>query len=981
MKKFYLLLFFFIVLLSFSKAQCPINTIPTNLSATANCGPGVTQLSANISNVNNQLLWLDSANRIIGKGVAISRNVINSTTFKALESNVENITATVGPSPSDFSSTFPSQNFTNGEIFTCLSPISIDSMVLRSNNPVAGNIVFWSKDPALGGYVLQKAPFQINSTGVINTKVPVGVILNQGNYFVNLEVTSGSGILYRANSGANYPYTSNGLLSITASNFNTATDRYYYFFNWKISKVCLGNSSNSITAVVQPNPSETFPYLANQEIPCDWQQSKAAGANGWLSGDTISLSSQGFHIPGFQGSGFWASNDDTCNCNSSANLLYTDYFDFRSTSVYSKIRSNFQYVYKQVGNSKVKIVASIGNGPFNVYDSLTGAAEWKQKNIILSPFYGKDSVRFGFLHEDAGTNGSGVAIRDFYISSNIDSCRGILYTLDLVNDIYASEVKWKLIQENGKIIVAESGNYEDVNPYNLTASTHQNVFCLIPGEKYKFKITDSFGDGLFDGTNTGSYVLKNVCTDTLLQGSGSLPYGGQLPLPNASWDSIVFTAGNYFIDLGLDQTILTTEELELDAGDHGPYLWSTGETTRLKTVKGKFGNLGLRTISVIVGSGLCISKDTININVIPATYTEIIVTTLTDQNASEVSWTLKDFNSDTLIKSSGSYINVIPYNILTATHIDTIQLLKNQKVKFKIIDQAGNGLYDGANFGFLNIKTNCQPQFFHSSGISFPYASSGIAKFDSVNFVAGSTAKINLGVDQSICFGDSVFLNAGSTNGVYWSSGDTGQQVIIKPSYLSVGIHNLIVETDEGECYTADTISILVNPIPLADFNFNINQRTVQFTSAAVIGNLYQWDFGDGNQTVGSSVSHTYNNNGNFTVTLDVVSNNNCINSNSKLVLINFNNIDLTKNINYFRSFPNPVSEFLQLHFELEFIEPVSINIFNLNGQLVKSFAYQLNNNSSNDFQINLNDLYNGFYLLELKGERTLIHRNLIIQH
>ena len=77
---------------------------------------------------------------------------------------------------------------------------------------------------------LQKIPFNITTSGPKNTRVPIGAVLSAGNYFMNVEITSGSGILYRAIDGAVYPYNVSNLISITGTNFIGDLDRYYYFF-------------------------------------------------------------------------------------------------------------------------------------------------------------------------------------------------------------------------------------------------------------------------------------------------------------------------------------------------------------------------------------------------------------------------------------------------------------------------------------------------------------------------------------------------------------------------------------------------------------------------------------------------------------------------------------------------------------------------------------------------------------------------------
>lgn len=87
----------------------------------------------------------------------------------------------------------------------------------------------------------------------------------------------------------------------------------------------------------------------------------------------------------------------------------------------------------------------------------------------------------------------------------------------------------------------------------------------------------------------------------------------------------------------------------------------------------------------------------------------------------------------------------------------------------------------------------------------------------------------------------------------------------------------------------SDTVShqILVHPTPVADFNF-INQcvfeeYTFNDASSGVIAN-YNWNFGDGNNSILPNPTHAYTNAGFYTVTLSVTSDSGCTHSINKQV-------------------------------------------------------------------------------------------------
>lgn len=82
-------------------------------------------------------------------------------------------------------------------------------------------------------------------------------------------------------------------------------------------------------------------------------------------------------------------------------------------------------------------------------------------------------------------------------------------TLVITEDAYADERNWQITDSNGLIVVecADYSNCPSGAPSgSIPAQTYTYNFNL-PDGCYTFTITDSYGDGQFDGNTTGNYSL------------------------------------------------------------------------------------------------------------------------------------------------------------------------------------------------------------------------------------------------------------------------------------------------------------------------------------------------------------------------------------------------------------------------------------------------------------------------------------------
>ncbi len=960
-----------------AEANCPANSAPSAITSTSVCKTGYSNFNATLNDLTNTLVWLDSANRIQGQGNNFQQFIAKTgLSFKAAEMGYDGITTKVGPLASAFSSTYPSQNFTNGQYFTCLSALRIDSISLRSNNPISGNIQIWSKAPENGGYVIRKVPFNITSSGPKNTRVRMGVLLSTGSYFMNVEVTSGTGILYRAIDGATYPYTVSNLISITGTNFIGDLDRYYYFFDWDVSKMCMSPMSAAFSPVVTQPINAIIPYDDdfNKGIQCNWENTAPSINAKWSVIKPPTLPNPLFPILSID-TAVLVSNDISCRCDKSSVLLESPWFDLRKFSKEDRVELGFDYLYRANKNSKVYVRARNASNTISIIDSVPpnltafGYFTFNLRELILS-----DSVRISIEHKDNGGDSSAIAIYRLSIS---EGCSTNSYVSLIVNsDSYASEISWEIRDAISKEVIVRSLPMADNIPFDPTNAKFEGSYCLSDNRSYIFKIKDSFGDGLDDGTRIGNYTLIGMCGDTLLRGSGALPYGGQV-LPDMAWDSVVFSTNKYSgIDLGPDITLNYEDTLILDAGPKWKnYLWSTGDTTRTIKIIAKNYLPGKNKFSVKakLANSFCEARDTVNVEVL-SNYSPIItIGVITDKKGSDIIWELRDKNTDTLLMTRGPFPDVIPYNINLATHIDTITVQHSQLLSFKIIDMSGNGLNDGTVQGRAWISNNCTPEIFLSDSTVFPY-SGAFHKYDSLVFNSSVKPKFNLGNDFVLCSGDSIRLSANTNaNEYHWSTGESTPNIWVKAEDLSLGENTITVFNNQGVCHDVDTIKITKRLKASALFSTSQTGGKLTAIGTASGQQAYHWDFGDGGSANTRATVHQYNADGNYTLTYSITALNGCVNIATKNISITGVGINELK-ASQIKIVPNPSAGLYTIEALNHPIE--KIDVYDLSGRKMCSFNYV---EQTDIVKMNLEFLESGIYFIKIYSNHSELTRKIIL--
>lgn len=225
---------------------------------------------------------------------------------------------------------------------------------------------------------------------------------------------------------------------------------------------------------------------------------------------------------------------------------------------------------------------------------------------------------------------------------------------------------------------------------------------------------------------------------------------------------------------------------------------------------------------------------------------------------------------------------------------------------------------------------------------------------------------VNLGGEVSLCDGGSVVLDAGNPGLTYlWNNGATTQTITVD------AVGSYYVTVTDGSCSTTDTVQVVAfQSIDVDGIEIQENANASYTFSAInpVNVNTYHWDFGDGNTANGASVTHSYAQAGNYTVTLTV--SNNCEEESITTALDAVVSILESNASQSFVVYPNPVKSVLNIqHDQLD--EATALVIYDVVGRVV----YQTNLNSEKQVNLSLNTLNNGLYIIEIIHPEFVMHK------
>ena len=197
------------------------------------------------------------------------------------------------------------------------------------------------------------------------------------------------------------------------------------------------------------------------------------------------------------------------------------------------------------------------------------------------------------------------------------------------------------------------------------------------------------------------------------------------------------------------------------------------------------------------------------------------------------------------------------------------------------------------------------------------------------------------------------------------SSSENNPQVI----YTLPGTYNVILVATNN--FGTDTLHSTVNvtTIPNADFDYVHNGGQVQFTLTGSGHSAQLWNFGDNSTSTDANPSHTYASSGEYTVTL--ITSKGCGNDTIvKTIPVTVSVKDI-QNEYGIQVFPNPVKDQINIRISKPFATEYKLQLISSTGQLIKE--RQMNADNIQGFTLDVNDVNEGLYLLNIKTDRLII--------
>ncbi len=199
--------------------------------------------------------------------------------------------------------------------------------------------------------------------------------------------------------------------------------------------------------------------------------------------------------------------------------------------------------------------------------------------------------------------------------------------------------------------------------------------------------------------------------------------------------------------------------------------------------------------------------------------------------------------------------------------------------------------------------------------------------------------------------------------------------------FLDPGVNTVTLIASNAAGSDTSTIDITVEGNPIADFTSNdLGDGVIAFTNNSEFGISYLWDFGDGNSSMEENPTHTYSENGNYTVTLTVT------NACGEKVAEEQLGVTVVATATQFnpqsvKLLPNPTSGDFQIQVAGFQVEPFNIAIYDIRGRLIQTPTIkQYSARTQTTFDINGTQLVKGVYLIKVSTPDGLVTKKLVVQ-
>lgn len=414
-----------------------------------------------------------------------------------------------------------------------------------------------------------------------------------------------------------------------------------------------------------------------------------------------------------------------------------------------------------------------------------------------------------------------------------------------------------------------------------TVCTGDSVTLNASGNALNFAWDNSIVDGqIFEVTNTQDYILTGTSLDGCISTDTVLINALTSPSTNA----------------GNDINLCINDSVQLQASGADNYSWSPNTFLSASNISNPWAVPTVNTIYILTGSlaNGCTKNDTISIDINPLP----VLTTSNDVVICE---------GDTVQIEvfGGNSFNWLTTNNISNSTVSNPQVWPTTTTTYKVLASDINTCADTAE---ITITVNPKPVVdagldqdicfgdstsLNALGNSVSYSwNNGIT--DGILFEANTTQDyivvgtdinnctnqdtvtvnilslptIDAGVDETICFGDSIQLSASGGDNYLWTpNNNITSNNISNPIVFPTNLTEYIVTgTDTNNCTNKDSVLVLVNDLPII---VTSNDASICYGDSTVIsasgGATYQWlnqdsisNINVSNPEVWPSLSSTY---------------------------------------------------------------------------------------------------------------------------
>jgi len=342
------------------------------------------------------------------------------------------------------------------------------------------------------------------------------------------------------------------------------------------------------------------------------------------------------------------------------------------------------------------------------------------------------------------------------------------------------------------------------------------------------------------------------------------------------------------VDAGLDAAICEGENYILTGGnpDGATLTWNNGITNNVQ-----FSPLDSLQYIILAELDGCVGTDTVIVDVnpnpeltVPLDVTicdeENVVLNATSTNTFDLSWDNGVANNQSFTPVTTTVYTVIAtitegLNVCTTTGIVTVTVNPNPMVDADVNGVTLITLCQGDSYiltannpdnGVLTWTNNVvdDVSFTPTDSLMYYVTSNlnGCFSVDSIIVDVVDSPIANAGLNQIICIGDSVLMQA--TSNQILASITWGEGVVNNTFIYPLTTQTYYATANLGNCTSTDEMTITVMNLPDAGFSFNPNPVTIEDTELLFTqynlndGEMYNWNFGDNTSSSLDSPIHIY---------------------------------------------------------------------------------------------------------------------------